>query len=335
MSLMRCGLSRWALIVTVAGLCAPAPAQLYSIDNGPPHRLLRIDVQTGAVVVVGPLTPATALNGQAVQDMEFLGTRLFATFSAHPGPAQLVEIDSSSGAVLSATTLALGGAGGDPLINAVEGLAADQSGLVLAFWRPTLPNVSTSGVLGRIGAGGVVTPLVTTSSDFDGMCFDAASGVMVAVDREPGDATLELYTQSLTPPYPGQRIAIAPFTATVNGVDEPSIVGGRIVALDSVTRRVHRFDRQTGALVGSAPLNPSLSLYSSAARPCLCDLGSQGGVPQADGQLDNNDFIAFIDHFFAQDTRADLGRTGGEQGTDGQFDNNDFIVFIDLFFEGC
>ncbi len=65
------------------------------------------------------------------------------------------------------------------------------------------------------------------------------------------------------------------------------------------------------------------------------DFGSQGGVPGPDGVLDNNDFIAFIDAFFAGDARADLGSQGGVAGGDGQFNNNDFIVFIDLFFAGC
>lgn len=32
---------------------------------------------------------------------------------------------------------------------------------------------------------------------------------------------------------------------------------------------------------------------------------------------------------------ADIGSTGGVPGADGQLDNNDFIVFIDLFFSGC
>ncbi|MBY0308462.1 MAG: DUF3466 family protein, partial [Phycisphaerales bacterium] len=40
---------------------------------------------------------------------------------------------------------------------------------------------------------------------------------------------------------------------------------------------------------------------------CVADLGGQGGVIGADGQLDNNDFIAFISLFFDADARADVG----------------------------
>jgi hypothetical protein len=73
-------------------------------------------------------------------------------------------------------------------------------------------------------------------------------------------------------------------------------------------------------------------------RPPACgaaDLGSVGGLVGDDGVLDNNDFIAFVDLFFAGNPAADLGRVGGLPGGDGVFDNNDFIVFIDLFFAGC
>ena len=74
---------------------------------------------------------------------------------------------------------------------------------------------------------------------------------------------------------------------------------------------------------------------STAARPCKPDVGQQGGVLGADGLLDNNDFIIFIDLFFFQSPLADFGQQGGIEGADGLFDNNDFIVFIDKFFEAC
>ncbi|HYD02156.1 MAG TPA: immunoglobulin domain-containing protein [Phycisphaerales bacterium] len=63
------------------------------------------------------------------------------------------------------------------------------------------------------------------------------------------------------------------------------------------------------------------------------DRASSGGTPGSDGQLTNDDFIVFIDQFFASDVRADIGRTGAESLPDGRFDNNDFIVFIGLFFD--
>jgi hypothetical protein len=81
------------------------------------------------------------------------------------------------------------------------------------------------------------------------------------------------------------------------------------------------------AILWSIPTNPP---------PCgPADVGKVGGLAGADGLLDNNDFIVFIDFFFNADLRADRGSTGGLPGSDGAWDNNDFIVFIDQFFEGC
>jgi hypothetical protein len=80
------------------------------------------------------------------------------------------------------------------------------------------------------------------------------------------------------------------------------------------------------------------TLMDSAATParaCKPDLGGQGGVLGADGVLNNNDFIVFIDLFFAHDPLADFGSQGGVPGADGEFNNNDFIVFIDAFFAAC
>jgi uncharacterized membrane protein len=72
-----------------------------------------------------------------------------------------------------------------------------------------------------------------------------------------------------------------------------------------------------------------------AVPPCAPDIGSTGGVAGADGHLDNNDFISFINFFFLADPRADIGVVGGVPGHDGRYDNNDFVVFIDQFFTGC
>ncbi|MDP1661378.1 MAG: GC-type dockerin domain-anchored protein [Phycisphaerales bacterium] len=68
------------------------------------------------------------------------------------------------------------------------------------------------------------------------------------------------------------------------------------------------------------------------ARP-VADVGSQGGIAPGDGRYDNNDFVVFIDAFFAgNNALADVGGQGGVTTPDGTLDNNDFIVFIDAFF---
>jgi hypothetical protein len=80
-------------------------------------------------------------------------------------------------------------------------------------------------------------------------------------------------------------------------------------------------------------------LASVPVAPCgPADIGATGGAPGpwgGDGVLDNNDFVVFIDWFFAGDVRADRGIAGGVPGSDGAFNNNDFVVFVDQFFGGC
>jgi hypothetical protein len=86
---------------------------------------------------------------------------------------------------------------------------------------------------------------------------------------------------------------------------------------------------------GSVPMGIG---YETLTITRLCgpaDIGSAGGQAGEDGLLNNNDFIVFIDWFFANDARADRGATGGVPGADGTFDNNDFVVYIDQFFTGC
>ena len=94
----------------------------------------------------------------------------------------------------------------------------------------------------------------------------------------------------------------------------------------------------SGLIVGTADsgigFTQAVLLYPMPVA-CAADIGSQGGVPGSDGLLDNNDFVVFIDYFFAQDHRADVGVQGGAPGHDNEWNNNDFVVFIDQFFAGC
>lgn len=81
--------------------------------------------------------------------------------------------------------------------------------------------------------------------------------------------------------------------------------------------------------------NATVMVRASAQSRCPADIGQQGGQLGSDGLLDNNDFVVFIDTFFAQNAAADIGSQGGVSGSDGAWDNNDFVVFIDRFFTPC
>ncbi|HZW07320.1 MAG TPA: DVUA0089 family protein [Phycisphaerales bacterium] len=96
-------------------------------------------------------------------------------------------------------------------------------------------------------------------------------------------------------------------------------------------------DSWTGAFTATGDYTLTLqgACFVSDARSCPADIGITGGVPGQDGELNNNDFVVFIDYFFANNPLADRGSTGGVPGADGQWNNNDFVVFIDQFFAGC
>jgi hypothetical protein len=98
--------------------------------------------------------------------------------------------------------------------------------------------------------------------------------------------------------------------------------------------------RSRSQLDRTDPENAPFNLLSPDVAPtettdCLADIGRTGGIEGRDGALDNNDFVVFIDWFFAHNPGADRGATGGVFGHDGQYNNNDFVVFIDEFFAGC
>ncbi|MBY0307521.1 MAG: hypothetical protein K2Q09_02155, partial [Phycisphaerales bacterium] len=68
--------------------------------------------------------------------------------------------------------------------------------------------------------------------------------------------------------------------------------------------------------------------WSGPSTMCRADFGRTGGALVGDGQLDNNDFIAYTDAFFTGSVTADVGTAGGRYGSDGALDSNDFIAFI-------
>ncbi|HZW06832.1 MAG TPA: DVUA0089 family protein, partial [Phycisphaerales bacterium] len=126
--------------------------------------------------------------------------------------------------------------------------------------------------------------------------------------------------------------------------NDPLGPGGLPIWLDQPfgTERAPDGDEPTGAVTsftgGGGTGTYTLVMTGvcfSGGRGNVCgaaDLGSVGGVAGADNHLDNNDFVVFIDFFFAHNALADQGSTGGVPGSDGVWDNNDFVVFIDNFF---
>jgi hypothetical protein len=67
----------------------------------------------------------------------------------------------------------------------------------------------------------------------------------------------------------------------------------------------------------------------------LSDVSGPGQQLDCDGDLTADDFIVFINWFFAGDARADVAGQGQSPTPDGQFTADDIILFINRFFAGC
>ncbi|HYC31711.1 MAG TPA: GC-type dockerin domain-anchored protein, partial [Gemmatimonadales bacterium] len=98
--------------------------------------------------------------------------------------------------------------------------------------------------------------------------------------------------------------------------------------------RLRPWDAEPGllaiALAGSdTGAQYPLSYRVRVWRACMADLAGPGAEPHPDGAVDSNDFILFIERFFAADPLADIGGAGGAARPDGRLDNNDFVVYID------
>ncbi|HYD00051.1 MAG TPA: GC-type dockerin domain-anchored protein [Phycisphaerales bacterium] len=151
-----------------------------------------------------------------------------------------------------------------------------------------------------------------------------------------GNSALSFGSSSPTRDYSSISADLAAYPG--NGVEGPLAAGTYYVqvSLCCASYQNNRFwvlnDYATGLDNGNITLNLRNN-YDPVGSTCgLADLGGTGGVPGFDNHLDNNDFVVFIDFFFANNPLADQGSIGGLPGADGLWDNNDFVVYIDNFF---
>jgi hypothetical protein len=141
----------------------------------------------------------------------------------------------------------------------------------------------------------------------------------------------------------GLRLPMASGTRALfpDGLSRPLLAAGAILYGAHDTQSLPLASDGYIVMFSAVRETPASSVQSVVVRVRLdglcsaADVGRRGGVAGMDDTLDNNDFIVFINWFFAADLRADLGSSGGEWGADGMLDNNDFIAFIGAFFAGC
>jgi hypothetical protein len=166
-----------------------------------------------------------------------------------------------------------------------------------------------------------------------------AAGALVASDDDSGSGALSQLTFGATGnPRPAVGNGL-PYTGTdgANGVNVPAgqyflafgVYNLNFAGAFGVT---HTDSPITTGSAGTITINFNSNLPGGMPTCGAADVGGVGGVAGADGHLDNNDFVVFIDFFFNHNPLADQGSTGGAPGADGAWDNNDFVVFIDNFF---
>ena len=193
-------------------------------------------------------------------------------------------------------------------------------------------------------------------SDIDGdniVRYDYGLNLIDVFHDSDGVSGIDFPQQLNTKTSNGNLIA-AGFTAP-SGIYEYAPDGSQVGAVIAIpgARGVYQLTNgnylyTTGTGVHVYDVNSATSTLIAAGSPQFinrlaptdvrcgpADVGIAGGLPGSDNTLDNNDFIAFINYFFALDPIADMGVAGGLPGSDSTWDNNDFIAFINHFFAGC
>jgi hypothetical protein len=127
----------------------------------------------------------------------------------------------------------------------------------------------------------------------------------------------------------------------IRGGGDGTLAAGRYYAVvaDFSATFSPRFIFTNGVDAGQMAINLRTNMTggggSGPSSPCgPADIAGGGAAPGADNFLDNNDFIFYIQLFFASDPAADIASGGASPGSDGFWDNNDFILFIQNFFDG-
>jgi len=232
-------------------------------------------------------------------------------------------------------------------------LSAGAYGIFRDSITITAPGVPT-GTLGTIVLAVNVTMTLTATTGSSAATWDLAADIGGGATDISRSGIM--YSPSVhTPQYVGDGVGTYTGVASFQyGMPAQLIVivhGNAGAAYDSngsgncsFSRIIASWAGMTNATANGSPVSgwtvtsQSGTNWSGAINPpppCAADLGGQGGQPGGDGVLDNNDFIVFIDLFFASNPNADVGQTGGLAGSDGLYNNNDFVAFIDAFFAGC
>lgn len=253
--------------------------------------------------------------------------------------------------VVSATGVRATAAGvANPGLDPTLALLSESDNLIVSGSNPEYAIYT---VRGNVSIG-TITGVMIRLVDQNGAATNAVSGLPTGGPgrHSNGNTVIRDIKFAVTQPpsiglQPNADLVICPGDAIVNSVvpigtgpfsynwrkytdGTPASIGApndqALNRLDSTVADAGLYDCVITSACGSTTTNTFRVTVLSA------DVGIQGGVAGQDSVADNNDFVVFLDQFFANAISADLGKQGGNLGGDGAWDNNDFVAFINLFF---
>jgi len=214
-------------------------ALLYGVDRRDDgDQLVLVDSSTGDVNVIGQLG-----DHYRRTDLALLDGRLFAVATDPETRSDLLEIDTSTGAIVSAVSLDAGGT--EPGL--AEALMNVGGQLVVGYRRPGTSG-GVSNTMGDLALDGMITNPTNfpVSHDMDSLTLDA-SGRIYGVDASINTTQSMIYTMD--------RAAV--LTTSLAIVNTPGLFGltftstGLLFGSDVEAKTIRQFDPLTGTDIGS------------------------------------------------------------------------------------
>jgi len=284
-------LNRWILVgflvmTTIGELKGQPIFYSVNVDQGGDDELVKVDATTGQVNVIGSLGPSVQLD---FPSLAVLNGRLFLI---HPttaaDPVELLELDTSTGAVLSTTRINLGGNS----IPLVEGFDSNGGQLVISYGLTSGGGTGTrSNRIGTLALDGTISNSVTLSAsdDIDGLAVDNQARFFGADASSPNVGS-DILSISLSPPSTTLLSTIGSTDTDI--LDLAFTDTGLLFGLDvagvniGLPRRIHQIDPLTGNSLTSVPIDLSWTLrgLASVPEPTTCGLALAAALCLAVGR---------------------------------------------------